>query len=54
MVISRWRMPLTTMRVWAVARWTLPSDSADGSTEYWIAAEAQLPLVRYSTVSVAT
>ena len=47
-------MPLTTMRVWWVARCTLPSDSADGSTEYWMAADAQSPLVRYSTVSVAT
>ena len=28
--------------------------NADGSTEYWIAADAQSPRVRYSRVSVAT
>ena len=50
----RCTIPFTTIRVWWVARWTLPSDSADGSTEYWMAAEAQSPLVRYSSVSVAT
>ena len=42
-------MPLTTIRVCWVAMGTLPSDNADGSTEYWIAADAQSPLVRYSS-----
>ena len=45
----RCTMLFTTMRVCWVARCTSPSrESADGSTEYWMAAEAQSPLVRYS------
>ena len=47
-------MPFITVRVWVVPSCTLPSDNADGSTEYWIAADAQSPRVRYSRVSVAT
>ena len=47
-------MPLSTVRVCVVASCTFPSDRADGSTEYWIAADAQFPRVRYSSVSVAT
>ena len=54
MAISRSTMPLTTMRVCAVAYGTLVKERAEGRTEYWMAAEAQSPRVRYSNVSHAT
>lgn len=47
-------MPLTTILVWRVPMWTRFNDNADGSTEYWMQADAQSPRVRYSSVSLAT
>ena len=47
-------MPLITIWVWAVPVGTRVRERADGRTEYWIAADAQSPSMRYSNVSVAT
>ena len=52
--INLWTMPLTTIAVCALPVGTLVRESADGSTEYWMAADAQSPRVRYSKLSVAT
>ncbi|CAB4935198.1 unannotated protein [freshwater metagenome] len=54
MAINRWTMPLMTIAVWALPVGTRVRESADGRTEYWIAADAQSPRVRYSKLSVAT